>query len=461
MKNKEKKQFYSGRTTFMGKEVSFEIEEFVMRLFVESEIIHSLFFEETSKGSYTFSSKKKSLDINNLKCLTSDKRYSLSVYFEKDIYYADNILNPNTSTLIISFHHLIVTDMQSTNKENHHYIGIASKNFYKFLGMVPNYKIEDLDSTKFSIDLNYPTKTMEAVVNYKGHEVTVYPHVQWTYNHSSLDYSPTLLFRFDSFMDEETLISFVDVWLNMFRYLFMRNNIYPDAIHLTIGVFCSELFIPHQKQEKDLVEDLNNFYSDSICWADIYQHIPKLFELMYSEDLYMLNLKSSIAERLSAGIYSASLDAAAFDSEFDKLYPNGFKHREQKIEAEKEIETVIKSLHEQSTGDKRRIYKKLLSKIKSETLCDQMEFAFDDNKNCLKSLKKRFAPKFTYDEISIMCSEFRNAIDHGNKHGEIDDQLVCAFIMLRGLVYSMQLRRCGVEDNKIDYIVYRLFNIKR
>ena len=461
MKNKERKQFYSGRTTFMGKEVSFEIEDYVLRLFVESEITHSLFFEETGKGTYSLISERKPLDINNLKCLTSDKRYSLSVYFEKDAYSADNILNLNASTLIIYFHHLIVTDMQSVNREKHHYISVASKSFYKFLGMVPNYKIEDLDSTKFSIDLNYPTKSMEAIVNYKGHEITVFPHVQWSYNYSSLDYSPTLLFRFDSFMDEETLISFVDVWLKIFRYLFMRNNIFPDAIHLTLGLTYSELFIPHQKQEKDLVEDLNNTYSDSICWADIYQYIPKLFELMCNDDLYMLNLKSSIVERLSAGIYSASLDAAAFDSEFDKLYPNGLKHREQKIEAEKEIETVIKSLCEQSTGDKRKIYKKLLSKIKSETLCDKMEMAFEDNKDCLASLKKRFAPKLTYDDISMMCSEFRNNVDHGNKYGEIDDQLVCAFIMLRGLVYSMQLRRCGVKDKEIDSIVYKLFNIKR
>lgn len=460
MKNIKGRQFYSGKTDFMGEEVPFEIQDYAVRLFVDSKIIHTLFNEEIGGGIIARTSQIKPLKINNLKCLTSDKRFLLSVYFKEDMYSVTNIMNAGTSTLIIYYHHLIITDLQSANIGKHNYINIVSKNFYKFLGMVPNYELEDINNTKFSINLNFPTKKMETIIEYKGHIITIFPRTQWTYNFSSLDYSPTLVFRFDSLMDEETIISFVDVWIKMFKYLFMRNNIHPDSIRLTCGQTRSELFITHQVEEKDNIEDFNTLYSDSICWSDIYLHIPKLFEIICNDDLYMLHLKSSISERLSAGIFSASLDAAAFDSEFDKLYPNGLKHKEKRINAEKEVEAVIRPFFEASTGDKRKIYKKLLTKIKSETLCDKMEMAFEDNQDCLKSLKKRFAPSIGYQEISYLCAEFRNNVDHGNKSGKIDNQLVCAFVMLRGLVYSMQLRRCGVENNKIDSIVYKLFNIK-
>ena len=90
-----------------------------------------------------------------------------------------------------------------------------------------------------------------------------------------------------------------------------------------------------------------------------------------------------------------------------------------------------------------------------------MELAFEDNKDCLISLKKRYANKLDYETISNLCANFRNDVDHGNQYEEIDDQLVCSFIMLRGLVYAMQLKRCGLSNNEIDPIVFKLFNIKR
>lgn len=460
MKNKDKKQFYSGKTTFMDKEIPFEMDGFAMRLFVDTDILRKVFFEEVAEGAYTLKSNTEPLYTNNLKCYTNDGVYYLSVFFEKSSYAAENIMTQSVGTFIIYFHHLIISNLLSRNLDKHNYIGILSKNFYKFLDMVPNYKIDDIVNAKFSIDLDFPIKKRKTHISYKGIDIEIHPYPQWSCNYSSLDYTPGLSFKFDGLMDEETLISFIDNWLKMLRFLFMRNNINPDRIHIMIGLVDSELFIYHQQQEKDVVEDLNKAYSDSISWNDICDSIPKLFELICNDDLYLFNLKNSIRERLSAGIFSASLDAAAFESEFGKLYPNGFKHKEKTLLAENESLSEIDALLTKSSGKKRAIYKKLRERVRSESLQDKMEMAFDDNKDCLVLLKSKFASKLDYELISDVCANFRNNVDHGNRHGMIDDQLVCCFIMLRGLVYSMQLRRCGLDNSKINSIVFKLFNIK-
>lgn len=422
--------------------------------------VRDLLFIKNSDGVYSLRSEAKPLDMDKLVCFTNDKRFYISVFFEKNSYSADNVISPDISTIVIYFSHMVVTDLFSHNPSNNNYLTIISDKFYRFLCMVPHYHMEEISKPNFSLSLDFPSSKMVTTLKYKNYIVEVHPYASWSYSISKLDYKPGLSFKFNSFVKEEDIITFVNNWQKLIRFLFMRNNIFLESIGISMGACTSSLYIWKPKETKDQTEDVNSKFTDSISWNLIYEHIPKLFDLISSDNIYLLHLKDSLRERLSVNVYNAGLDAAAFEFEFNKLYPNGIKHKEKRVAAENEVEKEINVLQGNSSGEKRSIYNKLKARIKSESLCDMMQMSFEDNKDCLTKLKIKYANDFDYSNISKTCSTFRNDVDHGNDYGDLNDYLVRCFIMLRGLIYAMQLRRIGVCPEQINLIVYNLFNLK-
>ena len=460
MKKKERVNMYSGKTTFMNEEVPFEINGYAIKIFVKRDTVRDLLFVKGANGVLSPKPKAEPLPTNKLTCYTNDGRYYLCLFFKNDNYSAANFSTSVVVTIIIYFSHMIVTDLFSRNPTSNNYLGIVSNKFYRFLCMVPCYQMEEIGKPNFSLNLEFPSIKMVTQLKYKNYTIEVHPYASWSCSRSKLNYEPGLSFRFDRLANEDDIISFVNNWQTLTRFLFMRNNIFLESISISMGVFASSLYIWYPQEEKDYVEDVDSIYTDSISWDLIYEHIPNLFDLIVNNKIYILHLKDSVRERLSVNVYNAGLDAAAFEFEFDKFYPDGIKHKEKRIIAEKEIEEEINVLHSNSSGEKRKIYKKLKARIKSESLCDMMQMAFEDNSDYLISLKTKYANDIDYDTISKTCSDFRNDVDHGKDYGNLSDSLVKCFIMLRGLIYAMQLRRVGVDKEKISIAIYNLFNIK-
>lgn len=161
--------------------------------------------------------------------------------------------------------------------------------------------------------------------------------------------------------------------------------------------------------------------------------------------------------RLYVGTVSISKDSAAFESEFDSVFTEGVPHGEKSREIEDEIIQKITMLKEQSTGKKKKIYGRLIKHVHAESLCDKMMYALKQYSGCVDKIKQRFAPKLTNEYIAEVCSGIRNDVDHGNKISEISQDSVSGFIVIRALVYAIQLRKVGMDDESINICTNNLF----
>ena len=65
---------------------------------------------------------------------------------------------------------------------------------------------------------------------------------------------------------------------------------------------------------------------------------------------------------------SISKDAAAFESVFDNLYPNGIPYSEERKNIEDEIASEITPLMEKSVSRKKKIYKGFIKHVHMESL---------------------------------------------------------------------------------------------
>lgn len=154
---------------------------------------------------------------------------------------------------------------------------------------------------------------------------------------------------------------------------------------------------------------------------------------------------------------SISKDAAAFESEFDNLYPNGIPYSEERKNIEDEIVSEITPLMEKSVSRKKKIYKGFIKHVHMESLRDKMEYALVEYSGCIKTIKNRFAKDMSYKEIAEVCSNARNDIDHGNKLNGLDQKVVQGYIIIRGLIYAIQLSRFGMKQDEINSSINNLF----
>jgi hypothetical protein len=69
--------------------------------------------------------------------------------------------------------------------------------------------------------------------------------------------------------------------------------------------------------------------------------------------------------------------------------------------------------------------------------------------------------KLSYEDIAEVCSGLRNGIDHGDKIQDNNtDKVFPSFVILKGLIYAIQLKRLGMEEDAIDDSINNLYLIK-
>lgn len=224
----------------------------------------------------------------------------------------------------------------------------------------------------------------------------------------------------------------------------MAGNV-KGSLHFCIG---------NIKREK---ADKYDIYRDALPWRFIYKASGNIISSIYRDEIHLLNLPEEKISRLWVGLESISKDATAFESEFDNLYPNGIPYSEERKNIEDEIVSEITLLMEKSVSRKKKIYKGFIKHVHMESLRDKMEYALVEYSGCIKTIKNRFAKDMSYKEIAEVCSNARNDIDHGNKLNGLDQKVVQEYIIIRGLIYAIQLSRFGMKQDEINSSINDLF----
>ena len=152
---------------------------------------------------------------------------------------------------------------------------------------------------------------------------------------------------------------------------------------------------------------------------------------------------------------------AAFEWEFKRNYPRGITKSKKTIDAEKKVTDIINDLIKNNTGKSKEIFKFLKKLIKSDNLESRIiEYGKDYGNisdifgNHLYGLNKE---KLNYKQMGKRLSDQRNHFAHGDIDKEFIGLSLLDLIYLEYVIYIMQLKFYGLDDDAIKYSINDLF----
>jgi hypothetical protein len=65
--------------------------------------------------------------------------------------------------------------------------------------------------------------------------------------------------------------------------------------------------------------------------------------------------------------------------------------------------------------------------------------------------------KISNENIAKNCAGLRNEIDHGTPNQDVTEENAQCFVLLRALIYTLQLKKAGYDDGDIKTALNCLF----
>ena len=334
-----------------------------------------------------------------------------------------------------------------------------SKNIHKLTNLIPKFQYDFEDNNRYFIDLNFPSLKQTSNFIIDDYELELKPTYRNTCNGLTMDFTPGLKLSFNKPIKADDIEKFYITFIRFVHYCSMRTNIVPDTFVFCNGSELGEIFSYFGVNDVDK-EEINSLWYDSFSWNFLYKNAGELFKLIYNNSIHLLNNQEKRKLRIAVSYESISKDAAAFEYEFDSLFPNGVPCTNERKELEESIVAELKPLLNDSSGKKKKIYKNLIKNVHIESLGDKIEYALNEFSFGFSRIRNRLQVKLTNEEIAEYCRCTRNDVDHGNKINEISNDIVLSYILLRCLIYTMQLRKANFDFTDIDVLINLLYSIK-
>ena len=447
-----------GKVKVEKKDYVFEFSNNTLNVYFDNDTARVLFMGKNATGVF-LPEEGKELPFEKLDGILIDGSSRVTFYFRKNNYgweHKITTVSPGSWDLKVNIDkYLLYTYCEMREFTQ---ISFYSKEFQKFLNMVPNISIKPFNDKMTSGKINFEFDSVNMKNEFKVGDLTylIYPAYSLIWKGPEFDFTPGLSLRWQEQPSEKQILRLSEVMVRFIQYCFMRTNIYPEEINiLTRNIKGSLHFcIGNIKKEKT---DKYDIYRDALPWCLIYKASGNIISSIYRDEIHLLNLPSEKMLRLWVGLESISKDAAAFESEFDNLHPNGIPYSEERKNIEDEIVSEITPLMEKSASRKKKIYRGFIKHVHMESLRDKMEYALGEYSGCIETIKNRFAKDMSYKEIAEVCSNARNDIDHGNKLNGLDQKVVRGYIVIRGLIYAIQLSRFGMKQDEINSSINNLF----
>lgn len=347
--------------------------------------------------------------------------------------------------------------------------------YRKFFGYYEEHllpkKLTKRKRLKYATIFNTASLSNNAVINQNGVSIKIYPYFALLHSYSSI-VSQTgfdIVYKTNK-IDYDFIYVLFENFYKTLKFLFYRQNVELGDISLHIKhkinnkyLFeeIGSCFLPFYNRHEMEGSDLNKTTDFGfITWTTACKYLPTLFDLVSKDELYLYNIPSNKKEKGLTSINSISLDASSFEFEYSKLYGNISLFTDladRKIVKEK-ISEALKTL---DSDNQRRLANQCLEGINKPTLKMKNKKALEDFAFIMKPIADKFGYKDYAEEISKEFKDKRNAIDHGLKDLSITKDTANAYYIERILIYSMQLRRIGMDDNEILESVKTVFELFR
>jgi len=339
-------------------------------------------------------------------------------------------------------------------------ITLYSKELENFLALKPIYKTEIKDGKlEGEVFCHSDTLEMESKGTVGDINLLIKPTFSISNYVTNFDFFSGLLIKIDKNSDIDTVYNLTLKAIEALTFVFGRTNIVIDNIKFNNWVFTGSLFINRQvdKETKEVLHPRDDL---SINWRIICPYFVNLFVLIHSEKINLKNLQDSRILRYWVNDTSIAKDSSAFEAEFRFVFgSDDIPYHPETKALEDEVVGELEPLIAASSGKKKKIYKGFKSHVHMCSLNDKIEYCLHQYSDALKNVLKQYAGGHSFEEIAETCSGVRNIVDHGKKRGITPMREAEAFVILRSLIYAMQLRRIGMKDEEIDKSLCYLFKI--
>lgn len=154
---------------------------------------------------------------------------------------------------------------------------------------------------------------------------------------------------------------------------------------------------------------------------------------------------------------------AAFEWEFRRAYPNGVPKTDATIKVEKEATEAIQKLIKANSGKLKKKYQYLKKFIKSDSLQNEITKIGEDFDGVIGSFGKRLydlnGKNLVYSEMGKRLGDQRNHFAHGDLDKDFIGLSLLDLVYMEYIIYAMQLRFYGVDDEDIRKVINELFHL--
>lgn len=341
-------------------------------------------------------------------------------------------------------------------------LNIQSQLYKRILGISTHSKISNEDRLKkVEINISGKYECLETNFKYKEQNVKIVSYASITTG-SSFKYIPTFYIEFEKKINKEELFNFIETFIDLLKFLHMRNNIYPELIKYSDGE--DEWEIRYILSPDYFVEEAKEwgfFNIGCIEWYSIIDNFQCIFDDFLNKNIYLYYLDNKEKDRLWINPVKIFYYSEFFENTFSLVYGNKIIHsnKSQKIIDE------ITDLLEKSKNNHNNSYKDtcdyLIKQLDHQTLLTKIEKSLKDNDLLLAKSKRIFnlISKYSNKKIAEKISQIRNFIDHGDREAEINIEIAQCFTLFLLLTNSMLLKRWNINPELISEQLYNLHQI--
>lgn len=457
---------YTGILEYKGTNFTFIFDKKILKLIPpedKKKEVESWFWKEIKKGTYISGDPVYIKDIiHGISNETRQKIIFIPAY---------NDVSRINSTLIVDIEYYIISKY---DRENIDRIAIKGPEItHIFPTTLALNKIDWKENGIINLSTRSFNETTTEKENFyiDNKKLSIYFGISISSSYktgeSPIDLSSTMFIEFEPTNDYRFIIKILDVAKQFIQYLCYRRNIIFSSIEISAPTTkgLHETFANlYQTQENGTIEEYPLKKGKFIKYEYLKGSIGKIINDIASKQIYIEHIPESYESGRHINASRFVMITAGFEWEFKRNYPNGIKKRIQTIKAEQTVTDIIDSLIKGHTGKAKEIFKYLAKLISTDNLESRIITYGRDYNNIStifgNHLYKLNNEELKYNEMGKRLADQRNHFAHGDIDKEFIGLSLLDLIYLEYIVYIIQLKFYGIEDDKIKFAINDLFSCR-
>lgn len=454
---------YTGILEYKGIRFTFIFDKKILKLIPPEDKkseIESWFWKGIEKGTYIFGNLVYIKDIiYGISNETRQKIIFIPAYKE---------VSQINSTLIVDIEYYIINKYDRENIDR-----IAIKGTEITHIFPTTIALREIDWKENGI-INVSTKSFNETTTEKENfyidnkKLSIYFGISISSSYktgkSPIDLSSTMFIEFEPTNDYQFIIKILGVAKQFIQYLCYRRNIIFSSIEISAPATkgLHETFANlYQTQENDIIEEYPLKKGKFIKYEYLKGSIGKIINDIALKKIYIEHIPESYESGRHINASRFVMITAGFEWEFNRNYTEGIKKSNARKKAEENVTNIIEELINKSSGKSKQILKFLKKLIKSDSLESKIiTYGKDYNDisdifgNRLYSINNE---KLNYRDMGKRLSDQRNHFAHGDIDKEFIGLSLLDLVYLEYVIYIIQLKFYGVDDDNIKRGINDLF----